>query len=51
MFVPHEEGRGITLSDIRLDETDLAGLSEESLKLLNRSVYRSERDWITGMDI
>jgi hypothetical protein len=51
MFVPHEEGRGIMLSDIRLDETDLAGLSEESLKLLNRSVYRRERDWITGMDI
>ena len=23
----------------------------ESLKLLNRSVYRSECDWITGMDI
>ena len=51
VFVPHEEGRGKTLSDVRLDKKDLAGLSEESLKLLDCNIYRSEREWITCTDI
>jgi hypothetical protein len=51
LFVPHEEGRGKSLSDIRLDEKAFVGLSGESSKLINRSVYRSEREWITCTDI
>ena len=46
LFVPHEEGRGRFLSDARISEKDLARLSEAAKGLLNRSVYKTEREWL-----
>lgn len=46
LFIPHEEGRGKYLSDIRLKERELTLLSAETLKLLNRKLYRAEADWL-----
>lgn len=46
VFIPHEEGRGKSLAPIRLMEKDLENLSEETQELLNRSVYRTEREWL-----
>ena len=48
LFIPHEEGRGLSLAPIRLTEPALSALPGESLALLNRRVYRTERDWVTG---
>lgn len=45
-FIPHEEGRGKALAPIRLREKDLDKLSEESQGLLNRKIYRTEREWL-----
>lgn len=46
LFIPHAEGRGKDISGIRLRRKDLLGLSEESRKLLNGEIYRSEADWL-----
>lgn len=46
LFVPHEEGRGITLDRIRFSEDDLENLSPDARRLLNRALYRPEREWI-----
>ncbi|MBQ1893511.1 MAG: hypothetical protein II155_05340 [Clostridia bacterium] len=48
LFIPHGEGRGRFLEGIRLSEEDLGVLSPAALGLLNRSVYRPEREWLTG---
>ena len=47
LFVPHEEGRGKSLADARLKEKDLEFLSGRLALLLNRSAYKTERDWLT----
>ncbi len=48
LFVPHEEGRGILLDGVRLTEGALQGLSKETLTLLNRAIFRPEREWLTS---
>ena len=48
LFVPHEEGRGVLLDGIRLAADDLCGLSESARSLLNRDLYRTEEEWVTG---
>ena len=48
LFVPHEEGRGIALQDIRFSLADEALLSEEARSLLNRGIFRPESEWIAG---
>ena len=45
-FIPHEEGRGVSLSPARLEETDLDTLSETARGYLNRSRFRPEREWV-----
>ena len=45
-FIPHEEGRGASLHDIRCRLEDLKDWSEAALSKLNRSVYRTEAEWI-----
>ena len=47
LFIPHEEGRGVVLQPVRFSEDDLEKLSPDALALLNQTLYRSERDWIT----
>ncbi|MBQ6544952.1 MAG: hypothetical protein IJL72_04365 [Lachnospiraceae bacterium] len=46
LFVPHEEGRGINLEPVRFSTEDLSLLSEETLSLLNRRIFRPEGEWI-----
>ena len=47
LFVPHEEGRGKSLQQVRLEQQDLSILSPESLSLLNRNIYRTEFEWLS----
>ena len=46
LFIPHEEGRGIHLSPIRLRRRDLDALSPDARRLLNEEIYRTEADWL-----
>lgn len=48
LFIPHEEGRGLSLASVRLSEPALRSLSAENRTLLNRRLYRTEREWVTG---
>lgn len=47
LFIPHREGRGRLLEDIRLSYSDFLKLSPSSQVLLNRSVYRTEAEWLS----
>ena len=46
LFVPHREGRGALLQPIRFSLDDLGLLSEDTAGLLNRSLYRTEGEWL-----
>lgn len=46
LTIPHEEGRGKLLRDVRLGTEGFLELSEETQKLLNRRLYRAEREWL-----
>ena len=46
LFVPHEEGRGRFLADVRVKESDLSVLAPETRALLNKDIYRTEGDWL-----
>lgn len=48
LFIPHEEGRGKALNQIRLQQQDLSALSPESLSLLNKNIYRTESEWLSN---
>jgi len=48
IFVPHEEGRGVSLNPIRFREEDFAGLSERAKKYFNSNIYKRECDWVNG---
>lgn len=45
-FVPHSEGRGITLEPIRLRQQDLERCSPEVLARFNARMYRTEAQWL-----
>lgn len=45
-FVPHGEGRGKTMEDIRLTEEDVAALPQAVLAHLNRERYKPEHAWL-----
>ena len=47
-FVPHSEGRGQTLNPIRLREQDYSMLDDSSKKYLNRDIFKTEAEWLTG---
>lgn len=46
LTIPHEEGRGKLLRDVRLGMEGFLELSEETQKRLNRTLYRTESDWL-----
>ena len=48
LFIPHEEGRGRFLSEIRAKSSDLRRISEENRRLLNGKVYKSESEWLAA---
>lgn len=46
LFIPHEEGKGKNLKDVRLRKQDLSVLSLAVKGLLNEELYRCEADWL-----
>ena len=50
LFVPHEEGRGVCLNEIRFSSKDWALLSPQAQALLNRRIYRTEGEWVQTGD-
>ncbi len=46
LSVPHEEGRGVLLQSVRFSEDDLENLSTDARSLLNRTLFRPEREWL-----
>ena len=48
LFVPHEEGRGVSLNPIRFSKPDLCLMSEASKKMFNQDIYKTEADWVTS---
>lgn len=48
LFVPHEEGRGISLNAVRFREEDYDTLSERAKKHFNSNVYKTESEWMSG---
>jgi len=47
-FIPHGEGRGATLEDVRFRTGDLERLGDRALAMLNRDRFRSEKEWIAS---
>lgn len=47
-FIPHEEGRGVSLDGVRLTEASFSALPAALQSRLNRTLYRPEREWLTG---
>lgn len=45
LFIPHREGRGVTLESVRLSLDDLSRLSGSAKAKLNRKVYQTEAEW------
>ena len=50
LFIPHQEGRGKSLNDVRLTKEDLSLLSSEAIKLFNHDVYKTESEWLSETD-
>ncbi len=51
LFIPHSEGRGKNLENIRFTQDSLELLSTETKKLLDRSFFKTEKEWISsGLD-
>lgn len=46
--MPHEEGRGACLNDVRFSLRGERLLSDRSKARFNRALYRPEREWLTG---
>ncbi len=46
LFIPHEEGRGASLSGIRFSTRDAEGLPPALLSLLNQNIYQPESQWM-----
>lgn len=49
VFVPHEEGRGVSLAPIRFSESDFCRLGAKGQSRLNCMVFRPEKEWISGI--
>lgn len=50
LFIPHQEGRGKSLKDVRLTKDDLLLLSSEAIKLFNHNIYKTESEWLGETD-
>lgn len=48
LFIPHGEGRGVSLEPVRLTETGFQTLPAAIQGLMNRNLFRTEREWLTG---
>lgn len=50
LFIPHGEGRGAALDPIRFSASDYVRLGDDTKKLLNTKLYRTEREWLESGD-
>ncbi len=51
LFIPHSEGRGKNLEHIRFTCNNLDILSVSTRRLLNRSIFKTEQEWVAeGLD-
>lgn len=50
-FVPHSEGRGITLDKIRFSTADYNALSQRVKSCFNRERFRPEKEWLCSKDL
>lgn len=48
LFVPHCEGRGESLNNIRFSEKGFSLLNEKSRKALNREIFKTESEWLAS---
>ena len=48
LFIPHSEGRGLSLQGVRFSDADYEKLSADARRLLNRELFRPEREWLSG---
>lgn len=46
LFVPHGEGRGVSLEGVRFDKTSLLKLGEKALSKLNLNKFKTEKEWL-----
>ncbi|MEE3486632.1 MAG: hypothetical protein VZT48_00840 [Bulleidia sp.] len=51
LFVPHEEGRGENLCNIRISEDDLTLIRPEYRCFMNRVYFRTEREWYMDQNL
>ena len=51
LFIPHEEGRGRLLEDVRLRLRDLSYLFPAVRGLLNETIYRTEAEWLKAPEL
>ncbi len=51
LFIPHEEGRGKSLADVRCRLQDLEKLSPASRALLNGRIFRTEVEWLKEAEL
>lgn len=49
-FVPHSEGRGVTLERVRLRQSDYDNLPESAKRYFNTRKFRTEGDWVRNCD-
>ena len=47
IFVPHEEGRGVSLNAVRFREEDFNQLSDRAKAYFNTRIYKKECEWIS----
>lgn len=47
LFIPHGEGRGKTISEIRLRKSEFERISPENRGLLNGKIYKTEGEWLS----
>lgn len=45
-FVPHAEGKGVSLNAVRFSQKDYDGLSDKVKKYLNTNRFKSEKEWL-----
>ena len=50
LFIPHEEGRGAKLHQIRCRLEEIEVWSPATAAKLNRSIYRTEEEWLQDKD-
>ena len=47
-FVPHSEGRGRLLEEVRFSKNDFEKLPDNVKRYINTSVFKTEREWLAG---